>query len=92
MTDQFNELFDERLKTIDTRLRLNRLIALNLQLFNAIMAYAQTNNIPLTFNPRILSLMRKIELEDPDIIVNSRRKVTDFKTDDKETEPLINSA
>jgi hypothetical protein len=86
MTDIRDELFDERMKTIDTRLRLNKLIALNLQLFNAILAYARTNNIALTFNPRILNLVKQIEAEDANI---NRRKVTPCRTDEDETEPCI---
>jgi hypothetical protein len=70
MTDPFNELFDERMKTIATRLRLNKLIALNLQLFNTFVAYARQNNIPLTFNPRILSIIKQIEREDLNINIS----------------------
>ena len=90
MTDAFNELFEERMKTIDARLKLNKLIALNLQLFNAIVAYAQSNSIPLTFNPRILSIIRKIEEEDPDIntdYILADEKKHLFRTDEEVTEP-----
>jgi hypothetical protein len=88
MTDALDELFEERMKIIDTRLKLNKLIALNLQLFNAVVAYAKLNDIPLPFNPKIMSLIEKIEKEDPDINVNYGLSSTDSLQRNKSTEDL----
>ncbi len=92
MTDAFNELFEERMRTIDARLKLNKLIALNLQLFNAIIAYAKSNSIPLTFNPRILAIVRQMEEED--LNRTKGHAVADEKkhlrgADEDETEPVF---
>lgn len=93
MKDEFDRLFDERIKTIDTRLKLNKLIALNLQLFNAITTYARQNDIPLPYSPQIIWLIRRIEEEDPDINITNgmdyaiRRNLTDKKSDKDLTEP-----
>ncbi|MDQ1280079.1 MAG: hypothetical protein QG670_1341 [Thermoproteota archaeon] len=93
MNDAFDDLFEERMKTIDTRLRLNKLIALNLQFFNAIQTYARQNNIPLPYSPQIIQLIRKIE-EDistskQEISYNHiRRKVTEDESDEDVTEPF----
>ena len=87
MKDEFDKLFDERIKTIDTGLRLNKLIALNLQLFNAIVVYAKQNDIPLPYSPQIMWLIRRIEEEDPDINIGYTSS-TDFTHDDKNNRQL----
>jgi DNA-directed RNA polymerase subunit RPC12/RpoP len=58
------DLFWEKMKIIDTRIMLNRLISLNLQLFNEIRKYAYENGIPLTFSPSILRTIKEIEETD----------------------------
>jgi len=66
MTDKWDTLFKERMKTIYVRFHLNRLIALNLQLFHEFTNYAKQNNIPLPYSPYIMRLIRKIEQEESD--------------------------
>jgi hypothetical protein len=58
------DLFWEKMQIIDTRIMLNKLIRINLELFNEIRKYAHENGIPLSFSPSILSLIDEIEKTD----------------------------
>lgn len=56
-----DRLFQEE---INARVMLNKLISINLRLFEEIRRYARDNNIPLQFSPRILRLVDEIEKTD----------------------------
>jgi hypothetical protein len=64
MENRKDELFQEEMKIIKTRVMLNKLISINLTLFQEIRNYAHTNNIPLRFSPAILRLIDEIEKTD----------------------------
>ena len=60
------DLFYKEMEIIKKRIMLNKLIQLNLSLHNAILNYARNNDIPLSFDPTILSLaeeIKKIDIE-----------------------------
>lgn len=52
------------MKLIDKELMLNKLIRLNLTLFNEIRKYAYDNGVPLSFSPSILRLVNEIQKTD----------------------------
>jgi hypothetical protein len=57
-------LLDQELELMQTRIMLNKLVALNLSLYNAILNYAKRKGIPLTLDSNILRLVEEIEKTD----------------------------
>lgn len=79
--------FYEKLGIIDTKIRLNKLIALNLQLYQAIVDYTHRYNIHLPLDFKIISLLSEIE----EITFKSRKLPRIFFDDgnpDKLPEPI----
>ncbi len=58
------DLFEQEMALIKTRIMLNKLIALNLSLYHAILNYAKRKGIPLTLDSTILRLAEEIEKTD----------------------------
>jgi hypothetical protein len=90
-----DRLFQEEMKTINTRIMLNKLIYINLELFNAIRKYAYDNGIPLSFSPSILRLVNEIQKIDVECFPPNEC-LQHQKPNDKFTEPknitLINTS
>jgi hypothetical protein len=64
MERQKAELFEQEMALIKTRIMLNKLVALNLSLYHAILNYAERKGIPLTLDSNILRLAEEIEKTD----------------------------
>lgn len=71
-------IFDEKMRLIDTRIMLNKLIALNLQLYHGIIDYAKRNGIPLPIDVNLLSLVEEIEKTDTEIFPKNLKPSDDF--------------
>lgn len=67
--------FDEEIKT---RIMLNKLIALNLQLYHAILNYAKRNRIPLSLDINLLRLAKEIEKTDTETFPKNLKLSDDF--------------
>ena len=64
MAEQKQDLFYKEMELIETRIRLNKLIQLNLLLYRGIMNYAKRNGIPTPIDATILRLAQEIEETD----------------------------
>ena len=85
------DLLDKEIELNQTRIKLNKLVALNLSLYNAIINYAKRKDIPLTFDSDIISLVEEIaEVDQIDI---STFRADEFlqrnRTDKDFTEPCL---
>ena len=86
MEDSKDSLFQKEMEILGTRIMLNKLISLNLQLFNEIRKYAYENSVPLTFSPSILRLVDEIQKTDVECFPT--KVTTNPKSDDKLPEPV----
>jgi hypothetical protein len=64
MNEKNSESFYKEMKIINTRIILNKLIQLNLELYTAIIGYAKRNDISLPLDATILRLVEEIEETD----------------------------
>ena len=51
----------DRLARLDAKIILNKLLTLNLTLYHELMRHAETHNIPLPLNHKIINLVNEIE-------------------------------
>jgi hypothetical protein len=58
------DLFYQEMEIIEKRIMLNKLIQLNLSLYNAILEYAKCNGVSLKFDATLLRLAKEIEETD----------------------------
>jgi hypothetical protein len=86
MSNENTDLFWEKLRIIDTRIMLNKLIRINLELFNEIRKYAYDNGVPLSFSPSILRLVDEIQKTDVECFPPNEN-LQHRKPNDKFTEP-----
>lgn len=73
--DEKNDLFWQEMELIRTRIKLNKLVALNLSLYNAILDYAKRKGVPLTLDSTILRLVEEIaETEEISLMLSDGKK------------------
>ena len=75
--------FAEEMEILKTRIMLNKLIKLNLELYNSIIQYAKENKVPLPLNLSILRLVQEIEKTDVETFLIKQTKSNSFRWDDK---------
>jgi len=67
MAEQKTGLFYQEMEIIEKRIMLNKLIFLNIKLHNALITYAKSNGIPLSFDTNIIQLIEEIKKTDIEI-------------------------
>lgn len=60
MESKKTDLFWQEMELMKTRVKLNKLVALNLSLYHAILDYAKRKGIPITIDSTILRLVEEV--------------------------------